>query len=285
MQLKHVVSLTPEERFLYWINEREFIRRKKEAGDSKPWTDDEILKTYKFCNVRRMDDRVSQWLLHNWYLPYYDHSNMITACTLARQLNNTDSLEEVGFPNRWNPVQVEKILNSRVSRGLKNFSAAYMITGTLGGTKIQQIVNKVVTPIHAQRKKIICDSCTSQMYNMWNTLLPFAGFSTFISGQVVADMRHAVSGDWYDYKYWAPVGPGSCRGVNRLYDMPLGQKHPHDEFLRYLESTIHLLRDTLDTSLFNRLEAIDVQSCLCEYDKYSRTLLGEGRPKQKYPGS
>ena len=76
----------PKNRFLYWIKERESIRKKKEAGNPKPWTDDPILQNYRFCNVRRMDDTVSQWLLKNWYEPYFDHPNMLSAAGLSSMI-------------------------------------------------------------------------------------------------------------------------------------------------------------------------------------------------------
>ncbi len=50
---------------LYFVHEREFIRLKKIAGSEPPYTDDPILGTYRFCNVRRADDRVSRWLTQN----------------------------------------------------------------------------------------------------------------------------------------------------------------------------------------------------------------------------
>ena len=40
-------------RFFYYINERHRIYLKREEGHSWPWTDDEILQTYSFCNVFR----------------------------------------------------------------------------------------------------------------------------------------------------------------------------------------------------------------------------------------
>jgi hypothetical protein len=33
-----------------------------------------------------------------------------------------------------------------------------------------------------------------------------------------------------------------------------------------------------------QLHAQDLQNCLCEFDKYERVRLGEGRPKAKYNG-
>ena len=52
---------------LYWYfaNERQNIFIKKLNGDTPPWTNDPILKTYKFCNSYRVNDRVSQYLLKN----------------------------------------------------------------------------------------------------------------------------------------------------------------------------------------------------------------------------
>jgi alpha-glutamyl/putrescinyl thymine pyrophosphorylase clade 1 len=38
---------------IYFITEREQIRRRREAGEPKPWTTDPILRDFSFCNVQR----------------------------------------------------------------------------------------------------------------------------------------------------------------------------------------------------------------------------------------
>lgn len=278
MKVEDVKKLSPFDRLVYWIREREEIRLKKESGVSWPWTDDAILKTYKFCNVRRADDRVSRWLITNWYEPYYDHPNMVVAATLARQLNNPSSLEEVGFPTKWDSKKVEAVLNDRVKRGLTNFSPAYMITGTLGGTKIQQIVRKVVTSIAVQRPAINRDS----MEESCQALLPYAGFSTFIAGQVVSDLRWGLKGSWTDRMTWAPVGPGSRRGLNVLLGREFNSPMKQSEFSYHFEGLMEGLKEGLPETISSRMEAIDTQNCLCEYYKYVKTMNGEGRPKQLY---
>src|SRR6266567_8711286 len=53
-----------------FVYEREQIRLRKAVGQSPPWTDDPILNTYRFCNIRRRHDRVSQWLIKNVLLEY-----------------------------------------------------------------------------------------------------------------------------------------------------------------------------------------------------------------------
>jgi hypothetical protein len=284
--LDGIKKTTPLGRLIYWIQERETIRIKKEAGVNKPWTLDPILQSYRFCNVRRMDDKVSRWLLDNWYTPNIDHPNILVACTLARQLNNPKSLADVGFPRVWNPRQVEAKLNKRAKDGLKNFSGAYMITGTLGGTKIEQVVWKVVDPIHKPSSKDVAriKIDRSSMEKTVEMLIPCAGFSTFIAGQVTADLRWATIGSWQDKDRWAPIGPGSRRGMNRLLGKEVMAPMKQAEFTQHLGWLIDELHKVLPGRITERLEAHDYQNCLCEFDKYTRTLFGEGRPKQKYPG-
>lgn len=274
----------PRDRLLYWIKERESIRRKRTLDLEPPWTTDPILQSYRFCNVRRMDDRVSRWLWTHWYRPYRDHPNMVLACTLARQLNNPEALEAVGFPERWEPERVQRLLEKRAEQGLKNYSAAYMITGRYGTrdrareTKPYQTVWRVCQPI-ADDPPVI-DS--SSMRATWETLLGRSGFSSFIAGQVVADLRWALRGYWADRRDWAPLGPGSQRGLDRLRGQPLRPYTPlrdqEEEFSEFLA----WVRAAVDRNLCSRLEAIDYQNCLCEWDKYERALWGQGRPKRGY---
>ena len=48
---------------LYWIVERMNVFWRKYNGQERPWTDDPILQNFKFTNVYRCLDRVSQYLL------------------------------------------------------------------------------------------------------------------------------------------------------------------------------------------------------------------------------
>src|SRR6266446_1160115 len=52
---------------LYWYfaAERQRIFAKRWRGEPGPWTDDPILQMYKFCNVYRAADRVSQYMIRN----------------------------------------------------------------------------------------------------------------------------------------------------------------------------------------------------------------------------
>src|SRR6218665_2264151 len=52
---------------LYWkfAYERQKAFEARAAGLPGPWTDDQIIQEYKFCNVFRAADRVSQYMIRN----------------------------------------------------------------------------------------------------------------------------------------------------------------------------------------------------------------------------
>jgi len=53
----------------WWVVERDGIRLAKAAGLPKPWTQNVYLQTARWCNVYRMHDRVSQYVLTTWMRP------------------------------------------------------------------------------------------------------------------------------------------------------------------------------------------------------------------------
>lgn len=285
MKIAGVKKLSPFERLVYWIRERESIRLKKEAGEPKPWTEDEILQSYRFCNVRRMDDKVSQWLMTNWYEPYKDHPNILTAVALARFVNKPESLNVVtqsvfSFPKpKWDKIKTG--LRIIKSSGETVFNGAYMVRGnsTKSPDKIGTVVDEYVRPM-IERVMIANHS----MEQTWEQIKDSYGFGSFMAGQVVADLRWAVSGPWNDRNEWAPIGPGSLRGMNRLQGRELKTPISQEDFLIELRAMVLNLKSGVPSSIRNRLELMDYQNCLCEYDKYNRALNGEGRPKSRYAG-
>ena len=278
MLIQDVKKLDPFQRLCYWIKERESIRIKKEGGKPWPWTDDEILSNYRFCNVRRMDDRVSQWLLNHWYTPYKDHPNMLLACALARYINLPLSLELIGFPRDWEPGRIKRQLTKVAETGCV-FNAAYIIcadaTAAKGTSKIETVIDRFVGPLRGWYLD------TESMQVAHYRLMQCHGFGSFMAGQVVADMRHAITGLWADAWTWAPAGPGSKRGMARLHGKSPSAPIRAKDWESLFSDLLIDLRKSLPPGLFNRLEGIDMQNCLCECDKYVRCLEG-GRAKQQY---
>jgi hypothetical protein len=52
---------------LYWYfaSERQQMFVRRVAGEAGPWTSDPILREFKFCNVFRAADRVSQYMIRD----------------------------------------------------------------------------------------------------------------------------------------------------------------------------------------------------------------------------
>ncbi|CAK5271445.1 unnamed protein product, partial [Mycena citricolor] len=46
-----------------WLSERKSVDDRRRAGGSAPWTEDQILQKYKFCNAYRVLDRTSQFVV------------------------------------------------------------------------------------------------------------------------------------------------------------------------------------------------------------------------------
>lgn len=280
--LDRVRALPVRDRFLYWIREREAIRTKRVAGAEPPWTDDPILRTYRFCNVRRMDDAVSVWLLKNWYEPFYDHPNMLLAATIARSFNLPASLAVIGFPAEYDPEAILARLTAYRATGAKLYNGAYMVRGDgRYPDKARMILDGIVTPLLADPPRI--DGKT--MEAAVAALVPRWGFSTFTAGQVVADLRWAKNAPWRDRLAWASIGPGSRRGMNRFHGRDLKTALNQKEFEAELRGFMVFCRDKLPPAITSRLEAHDYQNVLCEMDGYERVLWGQGRKKELYrPG-
>lgn len=291
-QMKHlkIIATLPSmpSILVYWMQERESIRLKKEAGQPKPWTEDPILQSYRFCNVVRMHDKVSQWLLNNWYRPNRNSANMLVAITVARHLNLPSTLEVIGFPADNTPMYAwfesvkRKVRNIKAS-GRVAYNNAYMVRGIETADKIEMIIDWVAKPIHEDPPELN----TKSMEACVNALLPYWGISLFMAGQIIADLRWAWNDAtlWKDRMIYAPMGPGSKRGMNRLHARPINQPISLGSFHSELQDLMTWLKriDTLKP-ITDRMEAMDFQNCLCEFDKYCRTLYREGTPKQRYQG-
>lgn len=292
MLIEQSIKLSPLDRFVYWIKERHAILERRVAGLQKPWTDDTILQSYRFCNVRREDDTVTQWIRVNWREPHADDPNLWFALVLARLINWPETLAEIGYPvgaKVWQKQWFLNVMKSRQREGKKIFTGAYMIHADAkhGGTKAEYLAEAVLSPMWEHREWL-CNMRHTTLVEAFMALRQYRDMGEFMAGQVIADLKYVppmtLAHDWWT---WATPGPGSRRGLNRLCNRALNAKWTpgsewdwHEE----LRERINLVAPQIVSSV-GRLHAQDYQNCLCEYDKYCRVLHGEGRPRSKYPGA
>jgi hypothetical protein len=287
-----MTDLTKDQQtFLYWIKERESIRFKKEAGEPKPWTKNAILQKFKFCNVHREDDTVSKWIAEEWIKPFDPHPNMWFAMIVARLFNWPPTLEEICFPQLTFPELKEKwrrnLKGLRDEQGAKIFTGAYLVsTNGISMDKIDYVLDRVLTPIWEKgwsptEVEGAWNRGPLTLEEYWKHLRKFDGLGSFMAGQVVADLKFTSElKDAPDWMTWAPLGPGSIRGLNRFFGRDVNASLKQEEGLKEMK----ILQELIFEHLEMKLAVHNVQNCCCEYDKYLRVKNGEGRPRSLYPG-
>ena len=261
----------------HWMTEREKVRIAKDARMRKPWTKDHILQMYRFCNVHREDDFVTQWFANNWRNErYWDEPNFIAAIMLGRTINWPQTLERLGFPHVWKPVEFIDIIDALMATKAKVWTGAYMITaGPTGVRKSVWVMGNAESYFRSPPK---LDPTSIQ--KSWEIIIEnnYPCVGPFIAGQIIADLKQTKhlnqADDWWD---WAAVGPGSMRGLTRIYDRPLGTNIAQKVALAEMRA----IKQELDLDLCLQ----DVQNCLCELDKYERVKLGQGKPRAGYAGT
>src|SRR5581483_3362474 len=266
------------------VRERETVRRAKEAGLPKPWSADPLLQGYRWCNVSRMDDRVSRELMDGWYCEA-PPAVQLAAVVLARMVNWPQALLDAtgGKPFCLADLpRVREALKARAAAGLKVFTGAYIVPGVPGESKVDSVCDLAGVIAHTA-----AEALQPTLRATWEQLIRWQGLGGFLAGQITADLAYLAAGRaWPDRFAWAPVGPGSARGINRLLGRPKDKAVTQAQFDGELAAYMALMRATIPEIDRDRsLGAQDYQSTLCEFDKYRRLELGEGTVRARYDGA
>lgn len=263
-----------------------------------PWTTDKILQRYRFCNVYRELDTVTQWIDAHIRRPYADHPNLWFMLCVARQINWPDTLKELmdegAWPRgTWNPARARKVMLARQARGEKLYTGAYILNGQLGSKRKPGTDDKAYYTCHVvlqsawENKDKILQAIVEEttLQATWEALLSGFGWGPFTAYEVVCDLRYTRylkrAGDKL---LWANPGPGAKRGLDWL-DGRKKKDRPDNETMiqemRWLHSRIAPEWERRFRK-FPELELREIEHSLCEYDKYHRTEVGKSRPKATY---
>lgn len=270
-----------------FMQARHAIYQKRSMNLPKPWTQDPILRDYRFCNVYRELDKETAWIRDNWRNPLAEHDYLFFAMTVARIVNWSPTLEEMRLPVPFDRSDFVRVINKRMALGQQVWTGAYMIT-THGRPipKQHYYADYVLKPIWDARKHL-CPKEGDTLAAFHQRLSAQEGIGSFLAAQVVADTKHhghlKNAPDWWS---WAAMGEGSRRGLNRVFDRPykqrLAQQIWHRDFDRlWKEVNAVIVKGRTNLVM---IDAQDLQNCLCEFDKYERVRMGQGRPRSRYPG-
>lgn len=258
-----------------------FLRRQADPTGG-PWTRDPILQQYRFCNIYRELDRVTLWVRKNYS---NGHEDQWFSMVAARMINDIETMKKLPLPVPWRPSAVLDVMEKRAASGARVFGPAYIIsTNGLSMPKPQYVVENVLNPMWADRKRIRPKKGDT-LAVFHERLMQSQGMGSFMAAQVVADTKNSISDplkkaeDWWE---WAAPGPGSIRGLARVVNGDHEQPVAKKEWLAHLNAIRYEVNKVVRAAGWEPLCAQDVQNCFCEFDKYERVRLGQGRPKQMF---
>jgi hypothetical protein len=285
----------PIEKFVAFISEREAIRvRRFVMKKSWPWTKDPILQEYRFTNVHREDDAVSQHYQRTIRNRYSDDSYILPATVLYRWFNRISTCDALfNEPDLGNHSVFENYMKTGDFAFLDNclnklppphVTGSFIITGKPGFPKSLGVL------IYFEEW---CKKPWPELYEVWKKHPPLLsemyaqlnseGLGSFMRGQLIADLKYLPFmlgvDDWWT---WATPGPGSMRGLNIILERPMNESWPKGMWLDELKRLSNIVTPMLKGFGMERLHNQDLQNCLCEWSKYTKVARGEGRPRQVF---
>ena len=262
----------------YWIWEREKIRLWKEAHAPRPWTKDAILQEWRFCNVNRCDDTVTRWIFEHVIAPHASSPSLWFNLVIARLVNWPDTLAALGFYEEWD---VEHFVRTVANLKGKVWTGAYMIpAGPPGTAKARYLGDETLTSLwNARMTAPFGGTCAA-----WFAFIERArSMGGFLANQVVTDMKYTpILADASDRETFIVAGPGTQRGLNRLFDHDLKHAWGREEAAVALAELRKMVVAELPDFAGMMRDLNNVANICCEFDKYERVRLGEGKPRARY---
>jgi hypothetical protein len=272
----------------YWICERQRIHERRAAGDPWPWTNDELLRKYRFTSCNVQDDFVSRVISDCVTKRFADHPHLIVGLTVCRFTNDPAVIKAVSdclVP--FNAERFVAIMRERAARGESLERRAYMIPGGVKGEiKAINLTRKLFTPLAAAVERVRPrpgDTCEAVFERLRRFEFLKAGF---IGAQIVRDLKQAAplrsATDWMSF---VRSGPGSQRGANRLLGWTkkadIDYRRPESEWRELFNQIVNIARPRVAEDGII-LDAQSWQNCFCEVDKYLRFRSGDLRGARLY---
>ena len=303
---KHTVPVPNMDTFryyFYFMQERMNIFWRKCDGCSHCMTEDPILREYKFTNVYRACDRVSQYLIS--HVIYNDVDRFTPRDLLLRILvfkifNKIETWEylEQSYGNiccdYFNVDEICKLLSQR-QKHMPIFSNAYMMTGS--HRLYDDLPNKHAKWLRMVKDEFLGKGIVDEVLKAKSMAEVFALMEkcSFIGGflayQYTIDFNYSPYIN-FDENSFVKAGIGAIRGIQKCFSS-IGDDY--ECAIRYTFEHLDEYRKEFGYDDFKPLPGrephlIDLQNCFCETDKYLRVkmpelLVGNVRIKQRYKES
>lgn len=271
---------------LYWIftsrRQQVFENRLRQA--SPPWTTDPVLQVYKFCNVFRASDRVSQYMIRRVIeeqcdgapadrlfriVAFRTFSNIATWERLTDLLGHSPSLQDL------RSGEFKSALD-RIKRHHGLYTGAFILCATKAYGFDQKHHNHVALFQDMFLKQALAERLLEarSLEEVVSRLQSFPLTGPFMAYQTAIDLNYSNLINFSENDY-TQAGPGAVRGLAKAFET-LGDYSPRDAIMMMVDrQTEEFSRLGLEfRGLWGRpLHGIDCQGLFCELDKYCREAL------------
>lgn len=303
--------------FFAFARERHRINILRMLGKPAPWTADPILAKYKFTNVFRELDRTTVWFRNHIREPLRNDPQVLFATVAFRWFNRIETAailknagDQIRFGDiidlflQWNTGEAEKRLRTAMPNGPWT-NGAYIIKTPDGMDKLKGVLWCIDNYLkkHNEILALLTPPLVSgkpgfpgTIQFAWAMLRQIPYLGDFMAYEVVTDLRHTyLLENAPDIMTWANPGPGACRGFGRVngngpeYYQRTNETH-RNRVIAGMQELLAASKGCGDENGYHpywpdswpQWEMREVEHTLCEFDKYERARLGEGRPKQLY---
>jgi len=273
----------------YWwfAAERQSIYERRLTDPRGPWTQDRILREWRFTNAFRASDRVSQYLISN--VQYAGHRSqapdeVFFRTMLFKLFNKIETWElierEIG-PVSWQSIdlsKVDQVLHDALARGDRIYSAAYIMPAPKLSRDRKHSNHLALLEMMMQDGLPARINKAGSLRSVYDLIKPFPGLGSFLAFQYAIDLNYSTLLE-FDESEFVVAGPGALDGIAKCF-VDIGARSAAD--------IIHEMVDRQDREfarlglifkgLFGRkLQPIDCQNLFCEISKYARIRHPEVR--------
>jgi len=255
-----------------------FYRRRRDPVG--PWTTDPILRAYRFTNVFRAADRVSQYLIRE--IQYrgdrsQEPREVFFRTILFKIFNKIETWEALEYahgPLSWRTVDldaVDRTLSRLRAGGQRIYSAAYIMPAPPFGRAGKHSNHLALIA------RMMADRLPDQLQQapdlsaVYERILDYPGLGRFLSFQYAIDLNYSILLDFEEADF-VVAGPGALDGISKCFSAT--SKRLPEQVIRWVtdRQEIEFTQRGLDfNGLFGRpLQPIDCQNLFCEVSKYTR---------------
>lgn len=302
------LNISALELFLEYINERYDIHVKKDVGHKKPpYTDNKILRKYRFTNIRREHDRETLWLIDNITdNAFLTYRQKILNVVLFRLYNKHETLEIIGAPFKfegvWNPGPSIKLLKAFAKENPKFafFTNAFLTSGLKKTLNLLYPKEKFVPALPLKFMENLnnsnffedLNSCKNQQ-EVFKLLSSMTGIGDFLAYQIFVDFTYIPEFPFSENEFTV-AGPGCQQGIDFLFLDTDGLNYEEcifwirdnwDEIQTFVPHKFRFDPQTkmIDLKQCDRvMNVMSLENCFCEFSKYYRAVNDIGRPRNTY---